>query len=94
MVCVVLFLVVFIGKGVFPDKVEAVREQLLSTLHSDTDFRAAFVSLGRSISEGEGCMGTGSPPVRSQRPPRSRRLSTWPMTALRFRTMRRWINTI
>ena len=57
-VCVVLFLVVFIGKGVFPDKVEAVREQLLSTLHSDTDFRAAFVSLGRSISEGEPVLDT------------------------------------
>lgn len=57
-VCVVLFLVVFIGKGVFPDKVETVREQLLSTLHSDTDFRAAFVSLGRSISEGEPVLDT------------------------------------
>lgn len=45
-VCVVLFLVVFIGKGVFPDKVEAVREQLLSTLHSDTDFRGCLCQLG------------------------------------------------
>ena len=52
-VCILLFLVVFIGKGVFPEEMEEVREQLTQTLQTDTDFRAAFAGLGRSLSQGE-----------------------------------------
>ncbi len=57
-VCLVLFLTVFIGKGVFPDQVERVREQVVRVMQSDTDFRTAFASLGRSISEGEPVLDT------------------------------------
>lgn len=52
-ICVVLFLVVFIGKGVFPERLEQVREDLAVLIQSDTDFRGAFAGLGKSLSEGE-----------------------------------------
>ena len=57
-VCLALFLVVFIGKGVFPGKLAEVRETVLSAIQADTDFKAAFASLGRSISEGEPILDT------------------------------------
>ena len=49
-ICVVLFLVVFIGKGVFPERLEQVREDLAVLIQSDTDFRGAFAGLGKSLS--------------------------------------------
>lgn len=52
-VCIALFLVVFVGKGVFPNKMVALREELTGVITADTDFRAAFSSLGRAISNGE-----------------------------------------
>ena len=58
LVCVVLFLVVFIGKGVFPDRLSAMRNKMLETIRADTDFKAAFASLGRSISAGEPVLDT------------------------------------
>lgn len=57
-VCTLLFFVVFIGKGIFPDKVAAVRDEVLAILQSDTDFEAAFSHLGRSFSAGEPVMET------------------------------------
>ena len=51
-VCGVLFLVVFFGRGIFPDKLDAARQSLLGVIRSDTDFTAAFANLGRSISSG------------------------------------------
>lgn len=57
-VCVLLFLTVFIGKGVFPDQMEEVRTQVSQVLQSDTDFRAVFAGLGRSISTGEPVLDT------------------------------------
>lgn len=56
--CVLLFLVVFIGKGIFPEKLVSVREAITQGLVADTDFRAAFASLGRSISNGEPVLDT------------------------------------
>ena len=58
LVCIALFLVVFVGKGIFPGKLETVREQLAEVLQSDTDFRAAFAGLGQSISDGEPILDT------------------------------------
>lgn len=57
-ICVVLFLAVFIGKGVFPDKMVSVRDGLTGLIGSDTDFRAAFADLGRAISNGEPVINT------------------------------------
>lgn len=57
-VCVVLFLVVFIGKGIFPAEMAEVRERMQGLIQTDTDFKAVFSGLGRSISEGEPVMDT------------------------------------
>ena len=50
--CVVLFLGVFVGKGLFPEKMICFQQRALEVLQSDTDFEAVFAGLGRSISEG------------------------------------------
>ena len=52
-VCAALFALVFFGRGAFPEKLNDARAELLTVLHTDTDFRAAFASLGQSISSGE-----------------------------------------
>lgn len=52
-VCIALFLVVFVGKGVFPEQMLAARDRIVQVIQGDTDFRAAFASLGQSISDGE-----------------------------------------
>lgn len=52
-VCLALFLTVFIGKGIFPQRVAALRDQVLVLLRGDTDFQAVFSDLGQSISQGE-----------------------------------------
>lgn len=57
-ICICLFLVVFLGKDVFPERIEEVRICLTETIQADTDLKAAFSSLGRSISEGEPVMET------------------------------------
>lgn len=51
-VCVALFLAVFVGRGVFPEQMEAVRGELLEVIRSDTDFRTAFDRLGRAVEDG------------------------------------------
>jgi len=53
LVCLVLFLTVFIGKGVFPSKLIQIRDDVLTMIGSDTDFQAAFFQLGESLA-GEG----------------------------------------
>lgn len=52
-ICTVLFLVVFLGRGVFPERLEVVRGELLEVIRSDTDFEAAFTNLGRAIERRE-----------------------------------------
>ncbi len=52
-VCLALFLAVFIGKGIFPERIAALRGQVLVLLRGDTDFQAVFSDLGQSISKGE-----------------------------------------
>ena len=49
LICLALFLAVFIRKGVFPTKIIQVRDDILSMISSDTDFRAAFSQLGESL---------------------------------------------
>lgn len=50
-VCVVLFLVLFIGKGAFPGRVAQVGPQLLGVIRANTDFRAAFAELGGTMAD-------------------------------------------
>ncbi len=51
--CLALFLAVFVGKGIFPAGMGVVRDRILTVIHQDTDFRAAFSALGQAVSEGE-----------------------------------------
>lgn len=48
-ISIVLFLVVFLGRGQFPTQLEALGEQL----RYSADFSAAFADLGRAVSEGD-----------------------------------------
>ena len=52
-ICVALFLAVYVGKGIFPQRMLVLREQILTAMGSDTDFIAVFSNLGRSLSAGE-----------------------------------------
>lgn len=52
-VCLALFLAVFAGRGIFPERIAAIRTRVLGVLRGDTDFQAVFSDLGRSISRGE-----------------------------------------
>ena len=57
-ICVVLFLVVFVGKGLLPEQMGAVREQLLEIMQTDTDFVGAFAEFGASVSRREPILDT------------------------------------
>lgn len=57
LVCLAVFLAVFIGKGVWPSKVAQTGEQLLAVIRANTDFRAAFASLGQALSQQESVLG-------------------------------------
>lgn len=57
MVCLLLFFTVFIGKGVFPQKVREVSGQLLEVMERNTDFRGAFARLGQSLAQQESVLG-------------------------------------
>ena len=51
--CVVLFLAVFLGKGIAPDGMFQAGEKLLQFIRTDTDFKGAFSTLGEAFSKGE-----------------------------------------
>lgn len=53
MVCLVLFLAIFLWKGVFPQKLGQVRDDLLALITTDLDFREALAGLGESLAEGD-----------------------------------------
>ena len=52
--CLVLFLTVFVGKGVFPHKLVQLRENIGSMITQDFDFRQAMAELGESLAGGDG----------------------------------------
>lgn len=51
--CVVLFLAVFLGKGIAPDGMFQSGEKLLQFIRTDTDFKGALSALGEAVSKGE-----------------------------------------
>ncbi len=57
LVCLVVFLAVFIGKGIWPSKVAQTGTQLLAVIRANTDFRAVFASLGQALAEQESVLG-------------------------------------
>lgn len=56
-VCLLVFLGVFIGKGIWPSQVARTGKQLLEVIRANTDFRAAFAGLGQALSEQESVLG-------------------------------------
>lgn len=51
LVCLGLFLAVFVGRGVFPTQTQGWRSNLLAVIRQDTDFRAVFTHLGQAVAE-------------------------------------------
>ena len=47
----------FIGKGVFPQRLDQLGEDILALIGSNTDFRAAFSDLGESLAEQDSVLG-------------------------------------
>lgn len=56
-VCLVLFLAVFIGKGVFPQRLSQMRGQLLTLMGQNTDFSSAFDRIGQALAGEESVLG-------------------------------------
>lgn len=48
-ICLALFLLIFLGKGAFPQKLGQVREDILNLISTDLDFRGALADLGESL---------------------------------------------
>lgn len=51
LVCLTLFLAVFLGRGVFPSQTRQWRSDLLEVIRRDTDFQAVFTRLGKAVAE-------------------------------------------
>lgn len=52
-VCMLLFGIVFIGRGLPQGQLSELEHQVSILIHQNTDFRAAFSKVGQSVSEGE-----------------------------------------
>lgn len=52
-VCLALFLAIFFGKGLFPQRLGQLRDDVLTLISTDFDFRSALSGLGESLSEGD-----------------------------------------
>lgn len=48
-ICFLLFLAIFLWKGVFPQKLSQVRDDLLTLITTDLDFQEALAGLGESL---------------------------------------------
>lgn len=51
--CVVIFLAVFLGRDAVPSGMEEIRGELLQIIRTDTDFKTVFADLGRAVDRGE-----------------------------------------
>ena len=56
-VCAALFAAVFIGKGVFPQRLAQIQGELRAALSADTDFRTALADLGASLAGEDSVLG-------------------------------------
>lgn len=50
LICIGIFLTVFLGRGVFPVRTQEWSEQLLEVIRQDTDFTEVFGGLGEAVS--------------------------------------------
>lgn len=48
-VCLILFLTIFLGKGIFPQRLSQVRGDILTLISADFDFQEALAGLGESL---------------------------------------------
>lgn len=53
LICLALFLAVFLGKGLFPQKLGQVREDILALMGADLDIPKALSGLGEALMEGD-----------------------------------------
>ena len=53
LVCLVLFVTVFVGKGILPGKLLQLRSSVLDMISRDFDFREALAGLGESLAGGD-----------------------------------------
>lgn len=52
-ICLALFLAISLWKGIFPQRLGQVRDNLLSLITTDLDFREALTELGESLAGGD-----------------------------------------
>ena len=57
LLCFAVFLAVYAGKRVWPEQAAEAGRRMLTVIRSDTDFRAAFSSLGQALSGQESVLG-------------------------------------
>lgn len=85
LVCLALFLCVFLGRGVFPEQTGQWAETLGAMLRRDTDFQTVFVRLGQAVAEEDSAMEalntvwvelSGTEPVQLRQPERVRAATT------------------
>lgn len=57
LLCFALFLAVYVGKRAWPTQAAEAGRRMLAVIRSDTDFRAAFSSLGQALSGQESVLG-------------------------------------
>ena len=55
-VCLALFLAIFLWKGVFPQKLDQVREDLIALITTDLNFQEALSELGESLAGGDSAL--------------------------------------
>lgn len=77
LICLALFLAVFLGKGLFPQKLGQVGEDILALMGTDLDIPEALSNLGASLKEGDSlladlgafCVEVFGPAPRESAPP-------------------------
>ena len=77
LICLALFLAVFLGKGLFPQKLGQVGEDILALMGTDLDIPKALSNLGASLKEGDSlladlgafCVEVFGPAPRESAPP-------------------------
>lgn len=77
LICLTLFLAVFLGKGLFPQKLGQVGEDILALMGTDLDIPKALSNLGASLKEGDSlladlgafCVEVFGPAPRESAPP-------------------------
>lgn len=57
LVCLALFLVVFLGRGIFPDRLAELGGRVRRAISADTDFAAVFSQLGETLADHDSVVG-------------------------------------